>query len=190
MPHTPLSLSRRSPHLRVLAWVLAALSLCSNASAQPSPPAPAPAPTAEEVQQLLHGGALDQALQATDRWLAAQPRNPQARFMQGVVLSRQNKRSEAIQAFTTLTQNYPELPEPYNNLAVLHAAEGRLDDARTALEMAIRLHPSYAAAHLNLGDLYLRLAAQAYRTAVQLNADAPGLAERLQQIERLQPAQP
>jgi tetratricopeptide (TPR) repeat protein len=46
--------------------------------------------------------------------------------------------------FSKLTEDYPELPEPYNNLAVLYAQQKQYDKARTALEMAIRIHPGYA----------------------------------------------
>ena len=39
--------------------------------------------------------------------------------------------------FEQLTEDFPELPEPYNNLAVLYAADGQLDRARAALELAL-----------------------------------------------------
>jgi len=124
-------------------------------------------------------------MQYTEHWLTAQPRNPQARFLQGVAQSRQGKTAEALDTFTGLTRDFPELPEPHNNLAVLLAAQGQLTEARNALEMAVRLHPSYATAHRNLGDIYLQQAAQSYRTALQLNPQAPGLAQRLQAVESL-----
>ena len=81
------------------------------------------------------------------------------RFLRGVILTEQGKQAEAIAAFTQLTQDFPELPEPYNNLAALYAAQSQFDKARAALEMAIKLNPSYATAHENLGDVYARLAA-------------------------------
>jgi ketosteroid isomerase-like protein len=62
------------------------------------------------------------------------------------------------------------LPEPYNNLAVLYAQQKQYDKARTALEMAIRTHPSYAIAYENLGDVYAKLASQAYDKALQLDS--------------------
>ena len=76
--------------------------------------------------------------------------------------------AQAIATFTKLTEDFPELPEPYNDLAVLHAAQGDYDKARAALEMAIRTNPGYATAHENLGDIYARLASQAYCKALQL----------------------
>ncbi len=60
------------------------------------------------------------------------------------------------------------MPEPYNNVAVLYASQNRFEKAREALEMATRNSRSYAIAHENLGDVYARLASEAYRQAVQL----------------------
>lgn len=120
-----------------------------------------------DVNALLRSGKSAEALAKADAYIKANPRDPQMRFLRGVVLSEQNKPAEAIDAFTKLTQDYPELPEPYNNLAALYANRGELDKARAALESAIRLNPNYATAHENLGDVYARLAAQQYAKAQQ-----------------------
>ncbi len=90
------------------------------------------------------------------------------RFIKGMILSEQGKSAEAINIFQKLTEDYPELPEPYNNLAVLHASAGNYDKARVALERAIRTNPAYATAHENLGDVYAKLASQSYDKAMQL----------------------
>lgn len=85
-----------------------------------------------------------------------------------MILSEQGKTADAINVFQKLTEDYPELPEPYNNLAVLHASAGNYDKARVALERAIRTNPAYATAHENLGDVYAKLASQSYDKAMQL----------------------
>ncbi len=85
-----------------------------------------------------------------------------------MILSEQGKSADAINVFQKLTEDYPELPEPYNNLAVLHASAGNYDKARVALERAIRTNPAYATAHENLGDVYAKLASQSYDKAMQL----------------------
>lgn len=90
------------------------------------------------------------------------------RFIKGMILSEQGKSADAINVFQKLTEDYPELPEPYNNLAVLHASAGNYDKARVALERAIRTNPAYATAHENLGDVYAKLASQSYDKAMQL----------------------
>ena len=123
-----------------------------------------------DITQLLKSGKAAEALQKADQRLAANPRDPQLRFLRGVAQADSGKQSDAIATFTKLTEEYPELPEPYNNLAVLYANQNQLDKARTALEMAIRTNPSYSTAHENLGDIYAKLASQAYNKALQLDA--------------------
>ena len=123
-----------------------------------------------DIIQLLKTGKAAEALVKADQRLAATPRDPQLRFLRGVAQADSGKQGEAINTFTKLTEEYPELPEPYNNLAVLYANQNQLDKARTALEMAIRTNPSYATAHENLGDIYAKLAGQAYNKALQLDA--------------------
>jgi len=132
-----------------------------------------------DVQKLLAAGKNIEALNKADQFLASKPRDPMMRFLRGISLSQAGRSAEAITAFTKLTEDYPELPEPFNNLAVLHAQQGQYDKARTALEMAIRTNPSYATAYENLGDVYAKLASQAYSKALQIDtrsAVAPKLA--------------
>ncbi len=124
-----------------------------------------------DITQLLKAGKAAEALTKADQRLAANPKDPQLRFLRGVAQADSGKQADAIATFTKLTEDYPELPEPYNNLAVLHANQNQLDKARTALEMAIRTNPSYATAHENLGDIYAKLASQAYNKALQLDAN-------------------
>ena len=124
-----------------------------------------------DVSQLVRANKFSEAQTRVDSYLASKPADPQMRFFKGVIQRNQGKTAEAITTFTQLTQDYPELPEPYNNLAVLYAGQGQYDKARQALEMAIRTNPSYATAHENLGDVYARLASQAYNKALQLDGN-------------------
>ena len=138
-----------------------------------------------DVSQLVRGGKLSEALSKADQYLASKPRDPQMRFLKGVIQRDSGKTSDAIATFTRLTEDYPELPEPYNNLAVLYAGQSQFDKARTALEMAIRTNPSYATAHENLGDVYAKLASQAYNKALQLDAANPAVPPKLALIREL-----
>lgn len=123
----------------------------------------------QDINKLLKQGKQAQALERVNTYLASKPKDTQARFLKGLILTEQNKNDEAIRVFSSLTEDYPELPEPYNNLAVLYAGQGQYDKAKIALEMAIRTHPSYATAHENLGDIYAKMASQAYDRALQLD---------------------
>lgn len=132
-----------------------------------------------EVSQLLRTGRQAEALVRIERHLAAKPRDPQMRYFKGVIQRDSGQQTEALATFTRLTEDYPELPEPYNSLAVIHAAQGDYDKARAALEMAIRANPGYATAHENLGDIQVRLAGQAYCKALQLEAGNSALRTKL-----------
>ncbi len=138
-----------------------------------------------EVNILVRSGKLAEALAKADQYLAAKPRDPQMRFIKGVIQTEAGKPADAIATFTQITQEYPELPEPYNNLAVLYAGQSQFDKARAALEMAIRTNPSYATAHENLGDVYAKLASQAYSKALQLDGGNTGVQPKLALIRTL-----
>jgi Flp pilus assembly protein TadD len=132
-----------------------------------------------DVNALLRQGRADEALAKADAYIAGKPRDPQMRFLRGVILTEQGKPADATSAFVALTQEFPELPEPYNNLAALYAAQSQFGKARDALETAIKLNPSYATAHENLGDVYVRLAAQSYGRAQQLEKSNTTVAPKL-----------
>ena len=138
-----------------------------------------------DVSRLLRAGQLVEANAAADKYLATKPRDAQMRFLKGVIFTEQGKPNDAISMFTKLTEDYPELPEPYNNLAVLYAGQSQFDKARAALEMAIRTNPSYATAHENLGDVYAKLASQAYSKALQLDNSNTGVQPKLAMIREL-----
>ncbi|MDD2711624.1 MAG: tetratricopeptide repeat protein [Simplicispira sp.] len=137
------------------------------------------------VNQLLRQGKHTEALARADQYLASKPRDPQMRFLKGVIQSESGKTSEATATFVKLTEEFPELPEPYNNLAVLYASQGQYDKARIALEMALRTNPSYATAQENLGDVYARMASQAYNKALQLDTGNTAVQPKLAVIHEL-----
>lgn len=146
---------------------------------------PAHADTLQEANRLLKQGQLGPALEKTDQVLATKPKDAQARFTKGLILTEMNRPNDAIAIFTKLTEDYPELPEPYNNLAVLYAQQRQFEKAKNALEMAIRTHPSYATAHENLGDIYARMASQAYDKALQIDSSNASAQSKLAMIRDL-----
>ncbi|KIQ21842.1 hypothetical protein RT97_26505 [Variovorax paradoxus] len=139
----------------------------------------------EDVDRLMQAGRLDEAMTKADAFLKDKPRDPQMRFLKAVIQLDTGKRAEAIAAFTQLTLDAPELPEPYNNLAVIYASQNQFDKARSALESAIRTNPSYATAQENLGDVYARLASQAYSKALQLDQNNTAVQPKLAVIRTL-----
>lgn len=167
--------SRLDRHrVRLLAFA-AALAWCGLAAADEY----------GDVTQLIRAGNPAQAIAKADQYLAAKPRDPQLQFLKGVAQTDAGRTADATATFTALSQEYPELPEPYNNLAVIYAGQSQFEKARAALEMAVRANPNYATAYENLGDVYAKLAAQSYAKARQLEPANAGIAPKLALIRQL-----
>jgi Tfp pilus assembly protein PilF len=139
----------------------------------------------DDAQALLQQGNPTAALAQLDRYLDSSPQDAEARFTRGLVLVRLNRTSDAIKAFADLTRDYPQLPEPYNNLAVLYAQQGNYEKSRDALEAALATHPSYATAHENLGDVYAALAGAAYNKALSLDQANSAIRYKLSLLSQL-----
>lgn len=142
--------------------------------------APLNAESLGEIRKSV-AGAPARALERLDAYLKVNPGDAQGWFLKGLVLADQNKPDEAIGVFSALTQNYPELPEPYNNLGVLYAANGDIEKARLAFERALLANPDYAAARENIGDVYLRMAADAYSKA----SERSGAKTKLERVKAI-----
>ena len=139
----------------------------------------------QDASQMLRAGQHQQALDRVNKVLATKPRDAQARFLKGLILTEQGNTKDAVAIFQKLTEDYPDLPEPYNNLAVIYAAQGQYDKARASLEQSIRTHPSYATAYENLGDVYSKLASQAYDKALQLDSSNSAAQNKLALVREL-----
>lgn len=126
---------------------------------------------ADEIKAIQQQARQDPeaALKRVNAYLNASPQDAQALFTKGLILAEQKRIDDAIRIFTEITQKYPNLPEPYNNLAVLYANQGHYDKAKNALEAALKTNPSYATAHRNLGEIYAQMASEAYDKALQLD---------------------
>ena len=146
---------------------------------------PAFADDVQDASKLLKAGQHQQALERVNKVLASKPKDAQARFLKGLIFAEQGNTKDATDIFLQLTKDYPDLPEPYNNLAVIYASQGQYDKARGALEQSIRTHPSYATAYENLGDVYAKLASQAYDKALQIDSANPGAKNKLALVREL-----
>lgn len=140
-----------------------------------------------DIETLMRSGNYEAALTKSEEYSRANPTDPAGRFSRGLILVKLNRVDEAIAIFNELTRDYPSLPEPYNNLAVLHAQRKDFDKAQKALEAAIATNPSYSTAHENLGDIYAIKAAVAYSKALEIAPDNRSLQGKLQMLERLNP---
>jgi tetratricopeptide (TPR) repeat protein len=139
----------------------------------------------QEINRLLKAGQTQVALDKVNTYLSSKPKDAVGRFIRGLAQAELGKTNDAIMTFQALTEDYPELPEPYNNLAVLYSSKGQFEKARIALELAIQTHPSYSTAHENLGDIYAKLASQAYDKALQLDKGNVPVATKLNLVRDL-----
>ena len=144
-----------------------------------------------DARQLIADKKYDEAVALLDKLTAERPREPQARFLKGVALSDAGKIDAAITTFQAVLGDFPELPEPHNNLAVLYAQKGEYGLARDELEAAINAAPDYVVAYENLGDIYARLAAVNYEKAVARDARNKSAPAKLKLVrEALAPPAP
>ncbi|MEZ5660727.1 MAG: tetratricopeptide repeat protein [Burkholderiaceae bacterium] len=150
----------------------------ARATAAPSPTR-AQALEIAKIRGLIERQRPRDAIAAAEDALKRFPGNTQIRFLQGVALTDAGRPQDAISAFEALVKDHPELAEPYNNLAVLHASQGNLGAARDALEQSVRVVPDYGLAYENLGDLYLRMAQEAYERAASVTKPSPDARRKL-----------
>lgn len=173
MPRTP-HLRRRlcfqPPRLRWSALLLAALAMAATG---------ARADETAELRALIARGDLPAALARAELAVAAQPRDPQLRFLRGVVLMDLGRDAEALEAFTRLTQEHPDLPDPYNNIGLLQARAGRPEAALAALQEALRCDPSHRIARANLGQVHLMLAVKTWDQLARSGPQDPALLRKL-----------
>ena len=159
------------PALRTFGLALALSCGAGWAQAQTQAPAIITDPHLQ-VEQLMRKDQVGAALEKIQTYLAQRPRDPQMRFWQAVLLTRQGQRDQAMQVYADLTQDFPELAEPHNNLGVLQAASNDIDQAQRSFELALRADPQHALAHENLADVLLRQALRHYQSAAQAQARA------------------
>lgn len=168
----------RTPVVSLLASIALWIGVASPAHA-------ALADDLKEVTRLHHAGQSTAALQMADKFLATHPKEAQMRFLKAVVLADVGRKDDAIVVLDALTEDYPELAEPHNNLAALYAATGAYGRARAELEESLRLNPGYATAFENLGDVYAVLASQSYVRALALEPDNLTVPRKLVLVRQL-----
>ena len=139
----------------------------------------------QEINSLYQHTQYNAALERVNTYISKNPNDAQALFLKGLILTDQHKSAEAIDVFTTLNEDFPELPEPYNNLAAIYAAQGHYRKAEKALETATHLNPNYAVAEENLGDIYVKMAAIAYDKALQLDNKNTSLPVKISLIKEI-----
>lgn len=161
----------------LLSFVLTSLLLLSSAGAQ--------ADVYQDVSRLIVGEQWSNAQSQAQEHLKTRPTDPQMRLLLSRIQDGQGQTAEAMATLQGLTQSYPELPEPHNNLAALLARENRYAEALESLQAAVRARPDYGTALENLGDVYMALAIQAYQNASRAPAPQPRVTSKRLAAEQL-----
>ncbi len=148
-----------------------------------------PTEISQRIDGLIRAGRLKEALQTVEARQAVEAlrhtpgTDVQLMFLHARILAEMNRPNEAEAVYLQMTTRFPELPEPWNNLAALYVKRNELEQARRALEMAVMINPKYPIALANLGDVQLNLALRAYQRAAQ--AGVPGLAPKIKRVKDL-----
>lgn len=116
-----------------------------------------------EVNSLILSGNYTLALQKVNNILIDHPQNMTARFQYATLLSLTQKTDAAIEEYNKLLVDFPALFEVENNLGVLYTQQGLYEKAVASFKQAININPKYNTALENLGDLYIKMAAQSYK---------------------------
>jgi len=164
--------------MKTLCTGLLALILSTAASAQNTL-------DIESIRRMAASGDVSAALEQLDDLIAADSNDIQARFFKGLLLNEQGDSEAAKAVFAEMARLFPRLPESFNNLAAIYAEEGKYEQARQALLSAAANSPDYAAVRSNLGDLYIKLAVDAYRKALEIDPNDQASAAKLRLLEQL-----
>jgi len=146
------------------------------------PMAPAVSPEIAKARELIAAEQWREAADLVEFNLGKRPRDPQWRFLQGVIAAQMGRIAEAVIVFELLTEDFPELAEPYNNLAALYVEQNDLHKARLLLERAILNRPDYGLAHENLADIYTRLASRSYQQAINAKDPSPSARDKFEHL--------
>ena len=137
----------------------------------------------ETTLKLLKQEKFTDAQDFIENYLADHPNDPQMKFWMALLLNKKGQTQESLKVYREITQLYPELPEPHNNLGILLAKTGELDEAKTEFEMALREQPDLANTMENLSHVYLLLTQQTLQKALTLNPQSHSLAAQLQAVD-------
>lgn len=138
-----------------------------------------------KVEELLRDGRNDDAAELAEIGYQRNPSNVKLKFLRAVALDGLNRQEDAAILLREITRSHPEIPEPYNNLAVIEAGFGNLEEAQRLLKKALQLNPKFALARKNLADIYLSLAREGYEAAAESFPANKTVAKRLKTLNEL-----
>jgi tetratricopeptide (TPR) repeat protein len=140
-----------------------------------------PIPVQHLIQQAIghhRAGRFADAESSLRQALTSDANNPDALYLLGMLAIQTKRPAEAVEWLTRAVQVRPEAAEYHANLGHALRSMNRLDEAAARYEQAVRLNPSYALAHINLGAIRRAPRARTggrrslpYRTAPRASTD-------------------
>ena len=143
----------------------------------------------DRIRKMIDAGQHDEALAIIEKRQKQRADNNdigedvQLLFLKGRAQARSGQHEAASQTYREMTIQYPELPEPWNNLASEYVRLGQFERAEQALQSALASDPDYTEARLNLGLVQLMLAHESLSQAADLGSGrARDMAEQTRQL--------
>ncbi len=125
-----------------------------------------------EVAVFIGAGKYQKALDT----LKSQPDSRRSRLLRANALSGLKRNKEAEALYLSLIDEAPHDPTPYNNLATLYAASGRLQEASELLTRGMKSDERYSAIYKNLSRVYVEMSRNSYARALRMKEKQQGLA--------------
>lgn len=121
-------------------------------------------------------GQLQQAEQIYRQVLNANPNEPDANYLLGMLFNQAGDNDAAVDYVTRSIKARPKFPPAHNNLGTIYEEMDRMEDAAASFRRAVRLDPNMAEAHNNLGNALKALndfdgAVQSFRKAIKIHPD-------------------
>jgi tetratricopeptide (TPR) repeat protein len=129
----------------------------------------------QDLQLLIDQNLFAPAVVAGEELLVKHPGNARIQFLTAYAYQMDKQVDQAKKLYQSLIKDYPELPEPRNNLAMIYLDQGDSDKAIQILIDALNTNLAYSTAYKNLGKIYRGIASETYRRAVS-DANQPEVA--------------
>ena len=118
----------------------------------------------------------EESREVLDPLLAEVPGSPHGRLLSAMLHAQEGSTDEAVTILEQLALDFPRMFEVHNNLALLYAEQGRLEDAREVLAGVLKRTP-VSLGYYNLATIYDRLAQRALARSRELRSGAAGHGE-------------
>lgn len=137
------------------------------------------------AESLATNGNPELALKQLEARLVSAPDDAKAAYLKGLILMQLGRADDAERWFKMMQSNFPNLPQPYNALAIIYMGKGDLLSAMNVLQALLAQHPNHRNAQINLANIYLKLAQENYQKALKAKPDDDMIAQKLKALNAI-----